>query len=238
MDAPGSPARMDAAARRDFEDTVLPQLDRLFGMALRLTRSRTEAEDLVQDTMVRAYRFWSSFKPGTSVRAWLFTILRNTFINRYHRSNRDRAQIGELTVQHEAFGDDNSAGQAPSHMPAPEDVLAQRGVRERIEAALLKIPHEFRMVVALADIEGLSYKEVAEAMEIPVGTVMSRLHRGRKQLHTLLYRTARDHGLAAAAGPRPAAPTPRAVAPARSEPEPEPEAEPVSLAAYRSRGRQ
>lgn len=247
MDSPGSPARMDAAARREFEDTVLPQLDRLFGMALRLTRSRTEAEDLVQDTMVRAYRFWNSFKPGTSVRAWLFTILRNTFINRYHRSNRDRAHMGELSVQHEAFGDDNSAGQAPSQLPAPEEVLAQRGVRERIEAALLKLPYEFRMVVALADIEGLSYKEVAEAMEIPVGTVMSRLHRGRKQLHTLLYRTARDHGLAQAAGPRPAPPvhrtspaTARAVAPAPADPDPEPEAEPepVSLAAYRSRGRQ
>lgn len=255
MTASGSPTRMDAAARRDFEDTVLPQLDRLFGMALRLTRSRTEAEDLVQDTMIRAYRFWNSFKPGTSVRAWLFTILRNTFINRYHRSNRDRMHLGELTVQHEAFGDDNSAGQAPQALPAPEDVLAQRGVRERIEAALQRLPYEFRMVVALADIEGLSYKEVAEAMEIPVGTVMSRLHRGRKQLHTLLYRTARDHGLAVAAGPRPAPPTPRAVTPtsrpfgpeatprplrpdvARGDPEPEPEAEPVSLAAYRSRGR-
>jgi hypothetical protein len=95
------------------------------------------------------------------------------------------------------------------------------------------------MVVALADIEGLSYKEVAEAMEIPVGTVMSRLHRGRKQLHTLLYRTARDEGLAQAAGPRPAPPTHRAPRAVASVPDPEPEAEPepVSLAAYRSRGR-
>lgn len=244
MDAPGSAPRMDAAARREFEDTVLPQLDRLFGMALRLTRSRTEAEDLVQDTMVRAYRFWGSFKPGTSVRAWLFTILRNTFINRYHRSNRDRAHLGELSVQHEAFGDDLSAGQAPSPLPAPEDVLTQRGVRERIEAALQRIPVEFRMVVALADIEGLSYKEVAETMDIPVGTVMSRLHRGRRHLHALLYRTARDQGLAQNAGPRPAPPTHRssstAAAAAATPPDPEPDIEepqPLSLAAYRSRGR-
>ena len=82
---------MDAAARRAFEETVLPQLDRVFGMALRLTRSRAEAEDLTQDVMIRAYRFWGSFKPGTSVRSWLFTIVRNTFITRYHNTNRDRA---------------------------------------------------------------------------------------------------------------------------------------------------
>lgn len=241
MRDPGSPTRMDAAARRDFEDTVLPQLDRLFGMAMRLTRSRAEAEDLVQDTMVRAYRFWGSFKPGTSVRAWLFTILRNTFINRYHRSNRDRAHVGELAMQYDTFGDDNPSGQAPAPLPQPEDVIAQRSVRERIEAALQRLPVEFRMVVALADIEGLSYKEVAEAMEIPVGTVMSRLHRGRRQLHTLLYRAAREHGLAADAGPRPPAPTPRprssAAAKAEAPPEPESDSEPVSLAAYRSRGR-
>lgn len=224
---------MDAAARRDFEDTVLPQLDRLFGMALRLTRSRTEAEDLVQDTMIRAYRFWTSFKPGTSVRAWLFTILRNTFINRYHRSNRDRAHVGELAAQYDTFGDDSPSGQAPSPLPAPEDVMAQRSVRERIEAALLRIPVEFRMVVALADIEGLSYKEVAEAMEIPVGTVMSRLHRGRRQLHSLLYGAARDHGFSVSS-PKPPAPTPRAKPPARPDTAAD---EPVSLAAYRSRGR-
>ena len=192
-----------------FDTIALAERPRLLGLAYRMLGSYSDAEDIVQDALLRAYRFWASFRPGSSVRAWLFTILRNTFINRYHRSNRDRMHLGELTVQHEAFGDDNSAGQAPQALPAPEEVLAQRGVRERIEAALQRLPYEFRMVVALADIEGLSYKEVAEAMEIPVGTVMSRLHRGRKQLHTLLYRTARDQGLAATAGPRPAPPTPR-----------------------------
>lgn len=216
MDDPGSPPRMDAAARREFEDTVLPQLDRLLGMALRLTRSRAEAEDLVQDTMVRAYRFWSSFKPGTSVRAWLFTILRNTFINRYHRGNRDRLQASELAAQHDAFGDEDPLGHAPSGVPSPEQALAQLGMRERIDAALRRLPVEYRMAVALADIEGLSYKEVAQALEIPIGTVMSRLYRGRRQLHALLHPAAVEHGLA--------------------DPDAPPRREPVSLAAYRKRG--
>lgn len=215
MTAPGSPSRMDAAARREFEDTVLPQLDSLYGMALRLTRSQVEAEDLVQDAIVRAYRFWNTFKTGTSVRAWLFTILRNTFINRYHRGNRDRAQLSDLAGQHDAFGDDNPIGHVPSGVPNPEQALAQRSMRDRIEAALQRLPVEYRLAVSLADIEGLSYKEVAAALEIPVGTVMSRLYRGRRQLHDLLHPAAVEHGLADADAVN--------------------RREPVSLASYRKR---
>lgn len=201
---------MDAIARRAFEATALPQADSLYGMALRLTRSEAEAEDLVQDTLVRAYRFWASFKPGTSVRAWLFTILRNTFINRYHRQGRDRALAEGLELEHEAVG---AAGPIASAPPTPEQALGQLALRERIEAALEKLPPDYRMAVALADIEGLSYKEIAEAMECPIGTVMSRIYRGRRQLHKLLHDHAVDHGLA----------------------EPETAEEPVSLASYRKR---
>ncbi len=216
MDTPGSPPRMEAAARRAFEDTVLPQLDRVFGMALRLTRSRAEAEDLTQDVMVRAYRFWGSFKPGTSVRSWLFTIVRNTFITRYHNINRDRAATGALAAHHESADDDGACGPAPGHMLNPEQALGQLTMRERIDAALQHLPPDYRMAVALADIEGLSYKEIAEAMDCPIGTVMSRIYRGRRQLHTLLYPAAVEHGLAA---PPPA----------------QDEAQPVSLAHYRKR---
>jgi RNA polymerase sigma-70 factor (ECF subfamily) len=214
MTTSGSPPRMDAAARRAFEETVLPQLDRVFGMALRLTRSRAEAEDLTQDVMVRAYRFWGSFKPGTSVRSWLFTIVRNTFITRYHSNNRDRAASDALAAHHESAADDGACGPAPAHTLNPEQALGQLGMRERIDAALQHLPPDYRMAVALADIEGLSYKEIAEAMECPIGTVMSRIYRGRRQLHALLYPAAVDHGLA------PATTT----------------AAPVSLADYRKRG--
>lgn len=223
MTDPGSPPRMDATARRAFETTVLPELDRVFGMALRLTRSRAEAEDLVQEVMIRAYRFWGSFKPGTSVRSWLFTIVRNTFITRYHSGNRDRAAATSLAAHHESAVDDAACGPAPAQAVNPEQALAQLGMRERIDAALQQLPYEYRMAVALADIEGLSYKEIAEAMECPIGTVMSRLYRGRRQLHGLLYPAAVEHGLAAPL-------------PTSSPPPPAANAEPVSLAAYRKRG--
>ena len=219
MTPSGSDPRMDAAARRAFEETVLPQLDRVFGMALRLTRSRAEAEDLAQDVMVRAYRFWASFKPGTSVRSWLFTIVRNTFITRYHNTNRDRLANSALAIHPESAADDGACGPAPAHMLTPEQALGRLGTRERIDAALQQLPPDYRMAVALADIEGLSYKEIAEAMECPIGTVMSRIYRGRRQLHSLLYPAAVEAGLA----PEVATETASTAAP-------------VSLAAYRKRG--
>src|SRR5690606_30232319 len=199
---------MDATARRAFESTVLAHADSLFGAALRLTRSRAEAEDLVQETLIRAYRFWASFRPGSSVRAWVFTILRNTFITRYHRQGRERALAEGLEHEIAAVGDAPFA--AP---PSPEAAASQLHLREEIDAALQRLPPDYRMAVVLADIEGLSYKEIAEAMECPIGTVMSRIHRGRRQLHGLLYHHAVDHGLART----------------------DPSAEPVSLDAYRHR---
>lgn len=207
---------MDAAARRAFESTALPQFDNLFGMAMHLTRDRAEAEDLVQETLVRAYRFWASFRPGSSVRAWLFTILRNTFITRYHRQGRERALTEGLGLEADVH-----EGPVPSAAPTPEQATQHLALRETIDAALAKLRPDYRMAVVLADIEGLSYKEIAEAMECPIGTVMSRIHRGRRILHDLLYDHAVDQGLA------PAAPAPASA----------PEAEPVSLAAYRKRAR-
>jgi RNA polymerase sigma-70 factor (ECF subfamily) len=191
---------MNPTARQEFESTALPQLDALYGAALRLTRNPAEAEDLVQDAYVRAYRFWHTFKSGTSVRAWLFTILRNTFINRYHRSNRTRAARTDLEAQLPALGPEAAVGHPSSRVPAPDSALAARITRERIMTALESVPDDYRMAVILADLEGLAYKEIAEVMDCPIGTVMSRIYRGRRLLHKLLHDHAVELGLAEPSG--------------------------------------
>jgi RNA polymerase sigma-70 factor (ECF subfamily) len=178
---------MDATARQAFEKTALPHLDSLFGVALRMTRNRASAEDLVQDTLVRAYRFWHRFEPGTSIRAWLFTILRNTFVNSYHRGNRRREQTEHLTHQARTLDEAGAAGLA-SAPPSPEQAVAAKNIAEAVHSALEEVPEDFRLAVLLADIEGLSYKEIAAVMECPVGTVMSRLYRGRRHLKKILER--------------------------------------------------
>ena len=111
---------MDTAARQAFETTALPLLDNMYGVALRMTRNQSEAEDLVQDAMVRAYRFWHSFKPGTSIKAWMFTILRNTFINKYHRKNRRRSFTNDLQSQLDSLGQGAALASPNSEMPGPE----------------------------------------------------------------------------------------------------------------------
>ncbi len=179
---------MDATARQAFEKTALPHLDSLFGVALRLTRNRAAAEDLVQDTLIRAYRFWHRFEPGTSIRAWLFTILRNTFVNSYHRGNRQRQHAEHLTHQARTLDEAGAAGLA-SAPPSPEQAVAAKNIAEAVHTALGEVPEDFRLAVLLADIEGLSYKEIAAVMECPVGTVMSRLYRGRRHLKKVLERT-------------------------------------------------
>ena len=181
--------------RQEFEQTALPQLDAMYGAALRLTRNPAEAEDLVQDAFVRAYRFWHTFKTGTSVKAWLFTILRNTFINRYHRTNRRRSAKTELEAQLGALGSEVAVGSPAPKIPRPDQALAQRVTREHIMAALDTIPEDYRMAVVLADLEGLAYKEIAEVMDCPIGTVMSRIYRGRKLLHKLLQEHATELGI-------------------------------------------
>jgi len=177
--------------RAEFEQLALPQLDAMYGVALRLTRNPAEAEDLVQDAMVRAYRFWNTFKQGTSVKAWLFTILRNTFINGYHQSNRRRSARADLASQLPSLGSQAALGQASAPTGGPDAMMSERVTRERIVTALEAIPEDYRMAVILADLEGLAYKEIAEIMDCPIGTVMSRLHRGRRLLYKLLL----DHAV-------------------------------------------
>lgn len=186
---------MDATARKEFEQVALPQLDSMYGAALRLTRNPAEAEDLVQDSFVRAYRFWHTFKAGTSIKAWMFTILRNTFINRYHRSNRRRSAQTDLESQLSSLGPEAAVGHPTSALPGPEVATSQRLTRERINAALETIPEDYRMAVMLADLDGLAYKEIAEIMDCPIGTVMSRIYRGRRLLSKLLADHAAELGL-------------------------------------------
>jgi RNA polymerase sigma-70 factor (ECF subfamily) len=170
-----------------FTATVTPLLKDLYGAALRLTRNPAEAEDLVQDSMLRAFRFWDTFKQGTNIRAWMFTILRNTFINSYHKRSRMRALELDINDQMRALGASVALAHADGTSPSPEEMVSASITAVRIREALDQLPVDFRQAVMLADLEGLPYAEIAEIMQSPIGTVMSRVYRGRKQLHTLLF---------------------------------------------------
>jgi RNA polymerase sigma-70 factor (ECF subfamily) len=234
---------MDDAQRAAFEATALPHLDALYGAALRLTRNRAEAEDLVQDVYVRAFRFWHTFKQGTSIKAWMFTILRNTFINRYHRNHRVRDVEADLEAQLRSVGTGAGIGETSAHVPSAEAAVGQRMAQERIQAALESIPSDYRMAVLLADLEGLAYKEIADIMGCPIGTVMSRIYRGRKLLHALLRDHAVEVGLIQPDHQDPRAPKPAAAREPADAPSaaaaPPAEAElggAIDLRTYRARG--
>ena len=167
-----------------FEDDVTPLLPQLYSAALRLTRNPADAEDLVQETLLRAFRGYGGFKAGTNLRAWLYRILTNTFINRYRQQARQPAEVelGELEDMYLYRRLGQEAGAARS---AEEEAL-ERFVDEDIKAAVEALPENFRIPVLLADVEGFSYKEIAEMLEIPIGTVMSRLFYAKHRLRKLL----------------------------------------------------
>lgn len=177
--------------RRDFEEIALPHLGSLYGAAFRLTRNARDAEDLVQDVMLRAYRFWDSFERDSNCKAWLFKILTNTFINSYQKAKRGREVLNAAVAEQQATDGvlvhENALAQRD-----PEGLLLEHSLSEDVAKALADIPADFRLAVVLCDIEGFSYKEIAEIMECPVGTVMSRLHRGRR----LLKQTLREYAIA------------------------------------------
>lgn len=178
------------ATRVDFEREVMPHLPALYGVALRMTKNEGDAEDLVQETVLRAYRFFDSFEAGTNCKAWLFRILTNIFCNRYREREREQEILDEVESS------DANLGQFVSGGPRDvETALLGRMVSHDVERALAAVPSEFRLAVILADLEDFSYKEIAEIMECPAGTVMSRLYRGRKILQKLLFDYAVEQGI-------------------------------------------
>lgn len=175
-----------------FEQQAMPYLDQLYGAALRMTRNPADAEDLVQETYLKGFAAFDSFTQGTNLRAWLFRILTNTFINAYRKKQREPFQSGsdDLTdwQLHDAESH-TSTGLRSAEMEALDRITDSDVVQ-----AMSNLPEDYRLAVYLADVEGFSYKEIAEIMETPVGTVMSRLHRGRKLLREQLADYAIERG--------------------------------------------
>jgi RNA polymerase sigma-70 factor, ECF subfamily len=181
----------DAQRREQFEAHALPYLDQLYSAALRYTRNPTDAEDLVQEAFAKAYAAFHQYRPGTNLRAWLYRILTNTYINAYRKEQRQPQQVAA-----DAYDDFSLYDRIAETTSAPAEVEVLRGLTDdEIKKALADLPEQFRLAVYLADVEGFSYAEIAEMMDTPIGTVMSRLHRGRARLQKALYDYAEGHGL-------------------------------------------
>jgi len=169
----------------------MPLMDQVFSTALHLTRDRSEAEDLVQETYLRAYRFWDRFEPGTNCRAWLMTIAHNQFRNRY----REKKKTARDIVLDEGLLDVESQSTASGESDDPERLVLSQVLDEEVEAAMKALPNDYLEAVLLVDVQELTYEEAATAMDCPVGTVRSRLSRGRRLLHKALLDYARERGL-------------------------------------------
>jgi RNA polymerase sigma-70 factor (ECF subfamily) len=184
------------ADQATFAEQAMPLMSSLYSGALRMTRNPADADDLVQETYLRAYRGFGGFQEGTNLKAWMYRILTNTYINAYRAKQRrpdetDLDEVEDLYLYRRLGG-----LEAARSGRSAEDELMDTFSEAEVKTAIEELPENFRMAVLLADVEGFSYKEIAEILDIPIGTVMSRLHRGRKALQKALYDYAVTHGLA------------------------------------------
>ena len=178
-----------------FTSDAMQYAPQLFSTALRMTRNRLDAEDLVQETYIKGWRSFHTFQEGTNLRAWLFRIMTNTYINKYNAQKRKGTEV-ELDDVEELFLYKRLGSIDQSQLSSSaEDQMLELFTDEEVKNALESLPEDFRIPVLLSDVDGFSYKEIAEMLEIPIGTVMSRLHRGRKAMQKMLYEYARDKGL-------------------------------------------
>jgi RNA polymerase sigma-70 factor (ECF subfamily) len=181
-----------------FSDLAMEYMPALYTAALRMTRNSADAEDLVQETYLKAYRAFASFELGTNLKAWLYRILTNTYINTY-RAKKRRPEIADVEDVEDLYLYRHLSGdQAPGLGRSAEDEALERFTDDDVKAAIEALPETFRMAVLLADVEGFSYKEIAEITDVPIGTVMSRIHRGRKALQKALLERGRSRGLVGA----------------------------------------
>jgi RNA polymerase sigma-70 factor (ECF subfamily) len=175
----------------EFETEAVPHMDLLYNFALRTTGNEDDARDLLQETFLKAYRFWDKYEKGTNIRAWLFRIMKNSYINRYRKETREPGKVDYDDVEN--FYDSIRAESTDTN--DLQQKLFGNLLSDEVTHALQSLPEDFRTVVILADIEGLSYEEIADFLNCPIGTVRSRLHRGRKLLQTQLLDYARERGL-------------------------------------------
>ncbi len=190
-------AEAAAAKRALFEEQALPYMDQLYAAAMRMTRNPSDAADLVQETFVKAFQAFGQFQQGTNLKAWLYRIQTNTFINSYRKKQREPYQGTIDELEDWQFGGAESITQGRSTRSAEAEAIDHLP-DSAVKDALQSIPEDFRLAVYFADVEGFSYQEIADIMKTPVGTVMSRLHRGRRLLRDRLADYARDRGIVAA----------------------------------------
>lgn len=175
-----------------FEQEALPHTNLLYNYALRMTNNPADAQDLLQETFLKAYRFWDRYERGTNIRAWLFRILKNSYINRYRKTTREPETVDYDEVQN-FYTSVREAGTESNDL---QENLFNSLLDDDVTKAIADLPEEFRTVVILSDIEGLTYEEIADFVDVPLGTVRSRLHRGRKILRARLMEYARSRGYA------------------------------------------